>query len=62
MATNERVLQRLIASKYIACVTAVNRFNRRPQTLVRPNEIRAFRAKYVSLHALPENDGLASRW
>jgi hypothetical protein len=52
MATNERVLQRLIAFEHIASVVAVNRFNRRPQTLVTPKEIKKFRANYVSLHAL----------
>ena len=52
LGTNERVLQRLIAFEHIARVAAVNRFNRRPQALVRRDEIEAFKAKYVSLHTL----------
>jgi hypothetical protein len=46
------VVASLIAAGHLASYRGVNAVNRRPQTLVAPQEIKRFKATYVSLHAL----------
>jgi hypothetical protein len=52
LATHDRVVASLINGKHLASYRALNPINGYPQTLVAPKEVKRFKTKYVSLHAL----------
>ena len=52
LATNDRVVTALVDGMHLESYRTVNPINRCPQTLVPPQAVKKFRAKYVSLHAL----------
>ncbi|UGX97959.1 hypothetical protein G6321_00023630 [Bradyrhizobium barranii subsp. barranii] len=52
LGTHDGVVASLIAAGHLASYRAVNSVNRCPQTLVAPQEIKRFKATYVSLHEL----------
>ncbi|MEY9465522.1 lambda repressor-like predicted transcriptional regulator [Bradyrhizobium ottawaense] len=58
LATSDDALEALIAGKHLACFVGTNPVNRCPQRLVAANEVKRFKAKYVSLWALSKERGV----
>jgi hypothetical protein len=58
IGTSDGVLDALIAHGHISSFIGKNPINRRPQTLIAPEEIRRFQTEYVSLWILSKQRGL----